>query len=89
MYTGEFWYITEVSDQPPQYCKSQKITRIPPLRYSDVDEIIYRKDRRMAVSFLDIGKFRPVKLGGEIKNERIYLRFMELLLKMDKLKILE
>lgn len=86
VYTGEFWYVKEVLEQFPHYCKYQKIVRIPPLKYFDVDEVMFSIGKKSLELFLDLKKFRPVKLGGEVKNEKLYLRCMELLLKMDKLR---
>lgn|SRR4030067_807144 len=83
VYTGEFWYVIEkTSTQTPYFYKFQQITRTPPLKYFGVDEIILRKGVKQAKSFLNSEKFHAVKLNGEIKDEKLYLRFMELLLKM-------
>jgi len=89
IYTGEFWCIIEISSKIPGQCKFQKITRVPPLKYFEVDGIILRWGVQQIHSFLDPAKFRMVKFNGEIINEKLYLRFMELILKMDSLQILK
>lgn len=92
VYTGDFWCILEISshiirDKSLYYCKYRKVSVTPPLKYSDSVEVILSKGSRSSEVFLDSKKFRAVRLDGEIKHEKLYLKFMELMLKMDAVDV--